>query len=123
MKDIMWPRGRTDDGPGGLEFIQASDTDIEPLMRIGWSEFKDAIVASLTEQPTRVSVFYEDWVCRPDDMYCRKAYRQALIELEEEGRIEVLGKDGSTPTPAASRRKWKGQITMPENNYVRRGAG
>lgn len=118
MKDIMWPRGRSDEGRGGLEFIQASNTNIQPLLLIDWSELKDTIVASLDETPTKVSTFYEEWVCRPDDMYCRKAYRQALLELEEEQRIEVTDKEG-IPKLADKRRRLKGRPTLGKYYFVR----
>ena len=31
---------------------------------------------------------------RPTDMQCETAYRQTLLELEKDSKIEVLGKDG-----------------------------
>lgn len=119
MKDVMWPRGRSEEGKGGLEFLQATDTAIQPLFLMSWSDLKQAIVHSLGDREAKVDTFYDDWVRRQDDMYCETAYRQALIELEREGRIEVIAKDGSTPVPAETRRKRRGQTTLGKGHYVR----
>jgi hypothetical protein len=53
-------------------------------------------------------------------MLCQPAYKQALLELEADGEIEVLDKDGCTPKPAMSRTQRKGKPTLGEGYYVRR---
>ena len=65
--------------------------------------------------PKCVNLFYDDWVFRPDDLRCQPAYKQALIELEASGDIEVLDKDGVTPKPASKRRK----STLGEGYFVK----
>jgi hypothetical protein len=56
---------------------------------------------------------------RPDDTQCEAAYRQALLELEADGKIEVLGKDGKNVTGVESRPKRKGKPTLAKEYFVR----
>ena len=67
-------------------------------------------------------VFYEEWTMRPADMHCEAAYRQALLELERTGAIEVLSKDGKNVVPVNARRRLKGKSTLAKEYYVRLSA-
>jgi hypothetical protein len=80
---------------------------------------KDDILQALATVPKCVNLFYSTWVIRPDDLLCQPAYKQALLELEESGEIEVLDKDGRTPKPVRSRRQLKGKPTLGEGYHVR----
>ena len=66
-----------------------------------------------------MGVFYEDWTARPTDMRGESAYRQALLDLEREGRIEVLSKDGKDVVSIDKRRKIKGKPTLAKDYFVR----
>lgn len=95
MKDVMWEVGRTDEGVGGLALEQASFTDAPLLLKARWELVKAHVVAELRDRPRRVAYFYETLVVQPHSALCEKAYRRALLELEGEGTVCVLAKDGS----------------------------
>lgn len=118
MKDVMWKLGTSDEGTGDLGLIQASKYDGLPLFRPKWNLFKESIIAGLQNGMLRASVFYEDWVSRRDDCFAETAYREALLELEKEGRIVVLDKDGISPKPAEKRQKRKGKQTLGKDYYI-----
>lgn len=118
MKDVMWRRGHGEDEPGGLELRQRSRTDFVPMFD-RHADIKAEILSALKAGPLRVAVFYEAWTVRPDDMHCEAAYRQALLELEATGPIEVLSKDGKIVMNANSRPKPKGKATLAKDYYVR----
>lgn len=65
-----------------------------------------------------VDLFYFEWVARPDDVLCESAYKEALIQLEASGQIEVLDKDGRTPRPASKRIR-QGKATLGKGHFVR----
>ena len=117
MKDVMWRQGHGEDEPGGLELLQRSRTNFVPLFD-KHADIKDEILGSL-ERPLRAGVFYEDWTSRPSDMRCESAYRKALLELEREGRIEVLSKDGKNVVRVDERRKHKGNATLAKDYFIR----
>lgn len=83
------------------------------------ADIKGEILRALKARPLQVSVFYQDWTMRSKDMQCESAYRQALLELESEGKIEVLGKDGRNVVNVNARRKIKGKATLARDYYVR----
>jgi hypothetical protein len=119
MKEIMWKQGRSEEGEHDLQLTQASRTNYIPLFDLRGDAIKKTIVQALERGPLRVRVFYEDWVCRPEDMLCEGAYRKALLELEQEGNIEVLDKDGRSPKPSAERPRRNGKPTLGKEHYVR----
>jgi len=116
MKDVMWRRGHSEDQVGGLELRQK--TSFIPMFDVR-ADLKEEILEILRAGLLRVTVFYEEWTMRPDDMQCEAAYRQALLELEAAGKIEVLGKDGKNVMAAEARRKWKGKPTLAKDYFVR----
>lgn len=118
MKDVMWSRGHSEDQPGALELRQKARTNFLPMFD-RHSNIKEEILVALKSKPLRVSVFYTEWTMRPNDMQCEAAYRQALLELENEGKIEVLGKDGKNVTGVETRPKRKGKPTLAKDYYVR----
>ncbi len=121
MKDVMWRRGQAEDQAGGLELAQASRTNFIPLFDFRGDELKRDILAELARGALKVAVFCDNWVRRPDDMLCETAYKQALLELEAAGAIEVFGKDGANPTPAIARPKRNGNPTLANDYCVRLG--
>lgn len=119
MKDVMWRRGHTEYRAGGLEFAQASRTNFIPLFDFDWDSLKRDIAKALERGRLKVAVFCKDWVWRPEDMLCETAYKKALLELEAEGTIEVLSKDGKKVVSANARPKRNGKPTLANDYYVR----
>ena len=118
MKDVMWRRGHGEDQPGGLELRQKSRTNFVPMFDTH-ADIKEEILGALEVEPVRVSVFYQEWTMRPTDMQCEAAYRQALLELENDGKIEVLDKDGKNVMSIDARPKRKNKPTLAKDYYVR----
>ena len=117
MKDVMWAAGKTSEGKGGPLFEQASYSGTEALFRPEWDGVKASILEELRGGSRCVAYFYEELVERPENRLCRLAYRNALLELEEEGKILVLATDGQTPAP--KRRRLKGSLTLGDGYYVK----
>jgi hypothetical protein len=118
MKDVMWRRGHGEDEPGGLELRQKSRTNFVPLFD-KHEDIKDEILRVLRVGRVRVSVFYKEWTMRPTNMLCQAAYREALLALEKDGKIEVLGKDGKNVISVDARPKRNGKATLAKDYYVR----
>lgn len=120
MKDVMWKRGHAVDQAGALELRQSSRTNLIPLFTFQGDETKERILKHLEKGPARVSTFYHDWNEDPDDLECESSYRAILIELEANGEIEVLDKDGKSQKRAETRRKHNGQATLGKDYFVRK---
>lgn len=118
MKDVMYRRGHGEDEPGGLELRQKGRTYFVPMFD-KHADLKAEILEALRTKPLRVSVFYDDWTMRPTDMQCETAYRQTLLELEKDGKIEVLGKDGKDVISVLARPIRKNKPTLAKDYYVR----
>ena len=118
MKDVMCRRGHGEDEPGGIELRQKGRTNFVPMFD-RHADVKAEILAALRNKPLRASVFYDEWTMRPTDMQCEAAYRQALLELENDGKIEVLGKDGKNVISVGARPKRKNKPTLAKDYYVR----
>ncbi|MFO1261764.1 MAG: three-Cys-motif partner protein TcmP [Rhodoferax sp.] len=117
MKDVMWALGETADGAGGLEKIQASCGEARSLFGGTWEEFKAETRRRIGSSRSACETIYFEWVEDPSDMHCTPEYRKVLLELEAEGRIQVLDKYGA-PMPADSRRKIRGKSTLGEQCSV-----
>jgi len=118
MKDVMSRLGHGEDEPGGLELRQKGRTNFVPMFD-KHADVKAEILRALGDKPLRVSVFYDEWTMRPTDMQCEAAYRRALLDLEKDGNIEVLGKDGKNVINARGRRYRNNQPTLAKDYYVR----
>ena len=118
MKDVMWRRGHGEDQPGALELIQRSRTNFIPMFD-QHADIKKEILQALQIKPLRASVFYEDWTARPTDLQCEAAYRKALLELERDGKVEVLDKAGNNVVSVNARRKFRGKATLAKDYYIR----
>ncbi|MCI0357603.1 MAG: three-Cys-motif partner protein TcmP [Planctomycetaceae bacterium] len=119
MKDVMWRRGHSDDRKGALELAQASRTNFVPLFDFRGDVLKGSIVSELAAGRQPIERFYDELVCQPDNEQCESSYKAAILELEAEGAIQVLGKDGKTPTPAELRQKRKGKATLGRGFFLR----
>ena len=118
MKDVMWRRGRSEDRQGALELAQRSRTSFIPLFDLSGDEVKEKILSALKDGPLQVGTFYKKWTQRPDDLQCEGSYRQFLLELEADGKIEVLSDKGHL-MPATSRPSPKGKPTLAKQYFVR----
>ena len=119
MKDVMWRRGHSEDQPGALELIQSSRTSLIPMFDRR-ADIKGEVLAVLEHGARKVSMFYDVWTMRPNDVECEGSYRQVLLDLEADGLIEVLSKDGQTVTGVRARPRGKGgRPTLSKDRYVR----
>ena len=119
MKDVMWSRGRSEYRQGALELAQRSRTKFIPLFDPSGDEVKANILDALKNGPLQVSTFYKKWTQRADDLQCEGSYRKLLLELEADGKIEVLSEDLKRLMPATSRPRPKGKPTLAKQYYVR----
>lgn len=118
MKDVMWRRGHSEEELGALEFRQSSRTNFIPMFDVR-GDVKQEIVTALKGGPLRVSVFYDVWTTRPDDVECEASYRQSLLELEAGRTIEVLSKNGKQVCGIHERPRRKGRPTLARDYFVR----
>lgn len=116
MKSIMWGVGKTEAGRGGLALMQKSLTDGHVLFDPEWDSFKQSILQELTT-PRKAAYFYHDLPSRPDNLFCEPAYREALLELEQEGSILVLDSKGNSTT-ASTRRRYNGKPTLSDKHTI-----
>lgn len=119
MKDVMWRRGRSEDRQGALELAQRSRTNYIPLFDLSGDEVKQNILAALKDGPLQVGTFYKKWTQRPDDSQCEGSYRKFLLEIEADGKIEVLSEDLKHLMPATNRPRSKGKSTLAKQYYIR----
>lgn len=120
MKDVMWKSGGDIECEGNtLALRQASSRGGARLFQPDRDELRRSILRELSAGPRRVSVFTDDWVERPDDMFSQAVYRRELLALERAGSLVVLQKDGRTPYPPDKRRKQRGEPTLPGRLWVR----
>jgi hypothetical protein len=118
MKDVMWRRGHGEDEPGALEFRQKGRTNFVPMFDKD-AEMKQEVLEALRTGPLRVSLFTKEWTMRPTDMRCEAAYRQALLDLESDGKIEVLDKAGKKVVSVDARPWRNNKPTLAKDYYVR----
>lgn len=120
MKEIMWKAGKIDGTEEGrLELLQRSANDLSTLMRSDLDVADQNILNHLkTNGPTQVSVFRKDWPLRASDRYTDACYRRRLLLLENQNHIAVYEPDGKTPAPAESRKRYRGEPTLPDRLIV-----
>ena len=119
MKEVMWAAS------GGLEcegdhlaLLQASETGGGRLFDPAIEELREAVLGDLANGPERVNKYRVEWVERPEDMFCESVYRRQILNLEADGKIEILAADGITPMPASKRPKRKGPTLSKDKNFV-----
>lgn len=97
MKDVMYTEGRRADGSGGLEFMQASHTGELSLFDIQSSVVEESVLTILTNhgRPLIARYFLINLAEQADNLVSAKNYKEALLKLESEGKIQVLDKNGS----------------------------
>jgi len=116
MKDVMWGLGETETGRGGLALAQASKGPNLSLVDQEWDALRSSVLAELS-QPKLASYFYKGVTEQPGNVFCEAAYRQILLELEAQGAIQVIDKDGQL-TSASTRRKRNKKPTLGEKHTI-----
>ena len=96
--------------------MQKSLTDGHILFDPEWDAFKQSILKELAA-PRKADYFYHDLTSRSDNLFCEPAYREALLELEQEGSIIVLDSKGK-PTTASTRRRYNGKPTLSDKHTI-----
>ena len=91
-------------------------TDGHILFDPEWDAFKQSILKELAA-PRKADYFYHDLTSRSDNLFCEPAYREALLELEQEGSIIVLDSKGK-PTTASTRRRYNGKPTLSDKHTI-----
>jgi three-Cys-motif partner protein len=116
MKSIMWGVGKTEAGRGGLALMQKSLAEGHVLFDPEWDAFKESILNELTA-PRKAAYFYSELPGHPDNLFCEPAYREALLELEQDGSIIILDSNGKATT-ASTRRQRNGKPTLSEKHTI-----
>ncbi|CAG1001234.1 hypothetical protein PHYC_02900 [Phycisphaerales bacterium] len=120
MKEVMESIGRGQGAmPGEFHLLQASVDDGDLFIEASVHFAKRSILKELENGQRQVSLFRNDWVLRPDDLFTSSSYRRCLLELESEHKLEVLAEDGVTPLPTPKRRKYRDEPTLSESLWVR----
>jgi three-Cys-motif partner protein len=126
MKDVMWARGRTAEGEGLLFGQKSEEVEVnllfhphdKSLRRRPQEELRRQILLDhIGEGTFRVSDMCNGLAERPNDYVSSRAYKDALLDLEREGRIEAL-RDGVV-VPQAKRLR-KGKPTLSDRLNIRR---
>jgi len=99
-----------------LALMQKSIQNGHSLFDPEWDAFKDSILGALFK-PRLASYFYEILPGEAENLFCEPAYREALMELEKEGKVIVLNSSG-TATSAATRRKYRGDPTLSKTHMI-----
>jgi three-Cys-motif partner protein len=104
MKGVM-ARIATEVGDAGeFEFLDAGEPGSQAsLFRPAVDAARQEILDELARGECPVDLFTETWVERPHDFLIDKQYRDLLLGLESEGRIEVIDPSTGKPAPAAQR--------------------
>ena len=96
MKEVMWSAGQTADGNDGLELAQASYNAERSLFDIQTSDIEESILRVLgSQRSVKAEYFLKDLVEQPENLVSSNKYKEVLLKLEYEGKIQVLHKNGS----------------------------
>jgi hypothetical protein len=120
MKDVMWSAAKAGGVlGGGMSLLQASRGNDGLFLRADLADQRSAVLAELERGARQVRVFRKEWVERPHDLYSESSYRLCLLQLEKDGRVQVLDKSGREPAPVDKRPSRKGEATLSEDYWVR----
>jgi three-Cys-motif partner protein len=115
MKEVMASTTTADDGEFEFSTALESGSLFSPVLDGARRE----VLSALASGPAAVRVFTEQWVMRPRDYLREKDYRELLLSLEQEGKIEVLDKNAANVAPATKRPKRLGKPTLGPDYIVR----
>lgn len=113
MKEIMQAVG-TPNAPGLFEYSQESADrgQFELLQSNDTDEAVRAITQRLLQGACKVSEFTREWPKRPTDFLTERAYRRILLDMEKQGRLVVMDKNGTARLPQGSRQRRGGEPTI-----------
>jgi three-Cys-motif partner protein len=115
MKEVMASTTTSDDGEFEFSTALESGSLFSPVLDAARNE----VLSTLARGPTQVRIFTEEWVMRPRDYLLPKDYRDLLLALELEGKIEVLDKHAAKVVTVDKRRKYQGKPTLGADYFVR----
>jgi three-Cys-motif partner protein len=115
MKEVMAGTTTADDGEFEFSTAAESGSLFSPVLDAA----RDEVLSTLARGRAQVKVFTEQWVMRPRDYLVAKDYRELLLSLERERKIEVLDKKGENVVPADKRRPHQGKPTLGGDYFVR----
>lgn len=115
MKEVM--ASTTTAGDGEFEFSTALESGslFSPVLDAA----RHGVLSALAGGPASVRLFTEQWVMRPRDYLRERDYRELLLSLEQEGKIEVLDKSAANVVPVNKRPKRHGKPTLGPDYFVR----
>jgi hypothetical protein len=120
MKDVMKSESAGTEDYGTLGFIPSDELVGQgELFHPNAERAKAEIVAALRDGAKPVTLFTKQWIERPEDMFVEKEYKQLLLELERDSKLEVIDRLTDEPIPAAKRRKRAGSPTLGDGYWVR----
>ena len=104
MKDVMQKVG-TPETPGLFEYSKGSAErgQFELLQSHSADEAVQAIAERLSQGPCKVSEFTKTWPMRPSDFLTERTYRRILLDMEKQGRLVVMDKNGTAVLPQGKR--------------------
>jgi three-Cys-motif partner protein len=120
MKDVMKSESAGTEDYGTFGFIPSDELVGQgELFHPNAERAKAEIVAALRDGAKPVTLFTKQWIERPEDMFVEKEYKQLLLELERDSKLEVIDRLTDEPIPAAKRRKRAGSPTLGDGYWVR----
>jgi three-Cys-motif partner protein len=118
MKEIMHGESRGADDVGEFGFVTDLGSESLPLFHPHRDDARRAVLEKLQDGMQPVTLFFDDWVNRPDDYMTTKQYKEILLELEKEGLVEVVDPvTGAAKVPA--KRMRRGKMTLGEKYAIR----
>jgi len=115
MKEVMASTTTADHGEFEFSTALESGSLFSPVLETA----RDRILSTLARGPLQVRTFTEQWVMQPGDLLIAKDYREILLKLEREGKIEVVDKKSNNVVPAHKRKQQMGKPTLGPNYLVR----
>lgn len=124
MKAVMKSESAGSEDYGSLGFIPQDELVSQgELFHPNAERAKREILRALSDEAKPVTLFTQQWIERPDDMFVEKEYKQLLLELERDSQLEVIDEQTQEPVPAVKRRKRAGSPTLGDRYWVRRKCG
>jgi three-Cys-motif partner protein len=120
MKNVMRKATSSGEAPGTFEYLNEVDTTLQfALFSPNADALRRDILAELSRRTTPIRRFVDEWPLRPDDLRVDRDYRDALLELETQGTIQVLKAEEGPVIATSERRRYRGKSTLPKLGWVR----
>lgn len=111
MKEIMHGESRGADDVGEFGFVTDISSNSLPLFHQRRDQVRRAILDELSNGTRPVTLFCKDWVDRPEDYMTERQYREIMLELENDGLVDVVDVRTGAARPATKRVRG-GKVTM-----------